>query len=164
MLAEIREELGKLSPEIVVSEPRTIRQQIDESIFEDRLLATLAAFFGVMALLLAAIGLYGVMSFQVARRTSEIGIRMALGAKNADVVGMVLREALALVAAGLAIGLPAALLVAQGIRSLMFGIAPTDPWAFAATAGLLVAAGLAAAFVPSRRAAAIDPIRALRHE
>ena len=157
-------ELPRIGAAIVVTEWATLRQRIDDSIFETRLLATLGGFFGVLALLLAAVGLYGVMSYGMARRVGEIGIRMALGARRANVIGIVLRDALFLVAAGLIVGFPLAWAAARAVHSLLFGIEAIDPLAFGGTGAVLIAAALAAAFLPARRAASIDPMRALRHE
>jgi predicted permease len=162
--AVVRRELPRLGAGIAVSQWATIRQRIDDSIFEQRLLATLGGFFGVLALLLAAVGLYGVMSYGMARRSGEIGIRMALGARRADVVGMVLGDALLLVAAGLILGFPLAWAAARAVHSLLFGIEAVDPLAFGGTAAVLIAVALGAAFLPARRAASVDPMRALRHE
>jgi predicted permease len=160
----VRRELPRLGPGIAVAEWATVRQRIDDSIFETRLLATLGGFFGVLALLLAAVGLYGVMSYGMAKRAGEIGIRMALGARRADVVGMVLGDALLLVAAGLVLGFPLAWAAARAVHSLLFGIETVDPLAFGGTGAVLIAVALGAAFLPARRAASIDPMRALRHE
>jgi predicted permease len=162
--AVVRRELPRLGAGIAATDWTTVRQRIDDSIFETRLLATLGGFFGVLALLLAAVGLYGVMSYGMAKRAGEIGIRMALGARRADVVGMVLGDALLLVAAGLMLGFPLAWAAARGVHSLLFGIAAADPLAFGGTGAVLVAVALGAAFLPARRAASIDPMRALRHE
>jgi len=162
--AVVRRELPRLGAGIAVANWATIRQRIDDSIFETRLLATLGGFFGALALLLAAVGLYGVMSYGMAKRSGEIGIRMALGARRADVAGMVLRDALLLVAAGLVLGFPLAWAAARAVASLLFGIAAVDPMAFGGTGAALIAVALAAAFFPARRAASIDPMRALRHE
>src|SRR5947207_8311020 len=120
------QDIAKISPEITSTEPRTIRKRIDDSIFQDRLLATLSGFFGVLALALAAIGLYGVVAYGAARRAQEIGIRVALGARRGAVVWMVLREALALVVLGMAIGLPASWAAARQIASVLFGVRPAD--------------------------------------
>jgi len=114
--------------------------------------------------MMAAVGLYGVMSYGMAKRSGEIGIRMALGARRADVATMVLRDALLLVAAGLLLGFPLAWAAARAVQSLLYGIAAVDPLAFGATGATLVAVALAAAFLPARRAASIDPMRALRHD
>jgi predicted permease len=160
----VRRQLPRIGAGIAVTEWATIRQRIDDSIFEQRLLAMLGGFFGVLALLLAAVGLYGVMSYGMARRSGEIGIRMALGARRADVVGMVLRDALLPVAAGLILGFPLAWAAARAVHSLLFGIEAVDPAAFGGTGAVLVAVALAAAFLPARRAASIDPMRALRHD
>jgi predicted permease len=162
--AIVRRELPRLGSGIAVADWGTIRQRIDDSIFETRLLAALGGFFGVLALLLAAVGLYGVMSYGMAKRQGEIGIRMALGARRTDVVGMVLGDALLLVSAGLILGFPLAWAAARAVHSLLFGIAAVDPLAFGGTGGVLIAVALAAAFLPARRAASIDPMRALRHE
>jgi ABC-type antimicrobial peptide transport system permease subunit len=128
------------------------------------MLATLSGFFGGLALLLAAVGLYGVVAYGTARRAGEIGIRIALGAERGQVLWLVLRDALALVALGLAIGLPVSLAAARTVSSILFGIEPADPLAFLSTAGVLAAIGLAAAFVPALRATRLDPIQVLRHE
>jgi predicted permease len=162
--AAVLRELPKLGAGTAVAEWGTVRQRIDDSIFETRLLATLGGFFGVLALLLAAVGLYGVMSYGMAKRAGEIGIRMALGARRADVVGMVLGDALLLVAAGLILGFPLAWAAARAVHSLLFGIAAVDPLAFGGTGAVLIVVALGAAFLPARRAASIDPMHALRHE
>ena len=164
LLTAIHRELNRLGPGAALAEPQTIRQQIDDSIFRERMLATLSGFFGALALLLAAVGLYGVVAYGTARRAGEIGIRIALGAERGQVLWMVLRDALALVAVGLLIGLPVSLAAARTVASILFGIAPADPLAFLSTAGVLAAIGLAAAFVPARRAATLEPIQVLRHE
>src|ERR1017187_7629347 len=164
LLPPIYHELGRLGPNIVIGDIRTLRQQVDESIFEQRMLAALGAFFGTLALVLAAIGLYGVVAYGTARRTGEIGLRIALGAPRAQVVWMILRDSLLLVALGLAIGLPAALAGARAVQSVLFGIRPADPFTFAPTAALLAAIGGAAAFLPARRASRLDPSQVLRNE
>ncbi len=146
------------------SDPHTIRQSIDDSIFQDRLLATVGGFFGLLALLLAAIGLYGVVAYGMTRRSREIGIRIALGAHRGTVLWMALRDALLLVAGGLVLGLPASIAAAGAVSTLLFGIKPADPWTFASTGAVLLAAGLGAAFLPARRAARIDPVQVLRQE
>jgi predicted permease len=162
--AVVQRELPQIGAGVAVTDVSTIRQRIDDSIFQQRLLATLGGFFGVLAVLLAAVGLYGVMSYGMAKRAGEIGIRMALGARRTDVVGMVLGDALLLVAAGLIVGFPLAWASARAVHSLLFGIAAVDPLAFGGTGGVLIAVALGAAFLPARRAASIDPMRALRHD
>jgi ABC-type antimicrobial peptide transport system permease subunit len=143
---------------------KTLETQVENSLVTERLVASLSSAFGLLATLLAAIGLYGVMAYTVARRTREIGVRMALGAASGDVVWLVMREVLILVAIGVGI----ALLVTWGLTSLvktqLYGITPNDPLSIAlATAGIAVVA-LAAGYVPARRATLVDPIRALRFE
>ena len=157
-------EMHQAGPGVWFADWKTIRGRIDDAIFEHRLLAMLGGFFGVLALLLAAVGLYGVMSYGCAKRAGEIGIRMALGARRANVIGMVLGDALLLVAAGLLFGFPLAWAAARAVHSLLFGIEAVDPLAFGGTGAMLIVAALAAAFLPARRAASIDPMRALRHE
>ncbi len=164
LIPALRRELEKLGSEVVLTEPRTIGQRIDEDIFQDRLLATLSGFFGALALALAAIGLYGVVAYGTARRAGEIGIRIALGARRAGVVWMVLRDALLLVALGLALGLPVSLAAARTVASVLFEVQAADPVAFATTAGVLAGIALAAAFLPARRAASIEPVKVLRQE
>jgi ABC-type antimicrobial peptide transport system permease subunit len=164
LLAPIYRELERLGPRITFADFHTLRQQVDDSIFEQRLLAALGAFFGTLALLLAAVGLYGVVAYGTARRTGEIGLRIALGAPRARVVWMILRDALFLVAVGLALGLPAALAGARAVESVLFGIQPADPFTFTTTAALLAVIGGAAAFLPARRASRLDPSQVLRNE
>jgi ABC-type antimicrobial peptide transport system permease subunit len=115
-------------------------------------------------MIIAAIGLFGVMSHSVARRTNEIGIRMALGAQQRQILGMVLRKGLGLIAAGVAVGLVAGLGLLRLISSQLWGVSATDPWTFAAVAVILGASGVAACSLPARRAARVDPTRALRYE
>ena len=118
----------------------------------------------MLALAIACVGLYGTMSYSVARRTGEIGIRMALGAPRANVVWMVLRDVVMLAGVGLAISIPAALGASKLVESLLFGVKPNDPEALAAAIAILMAAALIAAYVPARRASRIDPMVAVRHE
>jgi ABC-type antimicrobial peptide transport system permease subunit len=120
--------------------------------------------FGVIAALLAAIGLYGVMAYTVARRTNEIGIRLALGAGRGDVQWMVLRESLWMVAAGLVVGIPAALALTRLIQRTLYGVKPNDPLSFVAAGALMAIVAAVAAWIPARRAARVDPMRALRCE
>ena len=141
-----------------------MEQQIDNNILQEKLVATLAGFFGVVALLLASVGLYGVMAYAVTHRTREIGIRMALGAAQGSVLWLVLRDALLMVGVGAAIGLPAALAMTGYASSLLYGITPRDPISAAAATGLLLAVALFASYLPARRASRIEPTIALRSE
>lgn len=142
----------------------TMKERVDRSLLRERLLSLLATFFGALALTLACVGLYGVLSYTVVRRFREIGIRMAVGASHATVVWMILREMLALVGAGIALGMLCAALAARPISSQFFGVTPGDPLATAAAIGALLAVTVAAAYLPARRAARIDPVTALRSE
>jgi predicted permease len=164
MSAELRRKIAALDPEMPVYQMRTLENQLDETLGTERLIATLSAAFGALATLLAALGLYGVMAFAVARRTREIGLRMALGAQRGVVVWLVMREALTLVAIGLAIGIPSAYGLSRLIASQLYSVKPTDLGAVAAALAILSLVAAVAGFLPARRASAIDPIRALRHE
>jgi putative ABC transport system permease protein len=138
--------------------------QIEESLVRERLLATLSGFFGGLALLLAIIGLYGVMSYNVARRRNEIGIRMALGAQQSRVLRMVLGEVGIIVFVGLAVGIAAALATTGFVQSFLYGLTPNDPRVFGAAAAALALVALIAGYLPARRASRLDPMTALREE
>ena len=142
----------------------TVPQLRDEALVQERMLAKLSSFFGLLALLLAGIGLYGVMSYDVVRRTREIGVRMAVGARGLDVLGMILREALWLVIAGVLLGLLVALMTMKVIASLLFGLEPTDPLTLIMATVVMLAIAAFAGWLPAWRAARIDPVFALRHE
>jgi putative ABC transport system permease protein len=142
----------------------TLSEQVDASLTRERLLATLSGFFGGLALLLAAVGLYGVISYSVARRRNEIGIRVALGAEQARIERLVLGEVAALVMAGLGLGICGSLAVSRLIASLLYGVEPTDPAALGLSAALLMAVAAFAGYVPARRASRLNPMTALREE
>jgi ABC-type antimicrobial peptide transport system permease subunit len=142
----------------------TVEEQVRDVLAQEHLLAGLSAFFGGLAAALACLGLYGVMSYTVARRTNEIGIRTALGARQGDVLNMILKESLALALAGTAIGVPLALMTTRLIANRLFGISASDPVTIGAVVLLLTAAAMLAGFLPARRAARVDPLVALRHE
>jgi ABC-type antimicrobial peptide transport system permease subunit len=127
-------------------------------------MAMLSGFFGVLALVLATIGLYGILSYAVASRTNEIGIRMALGANTREVVKLILREALTLVAIGIVAGLPAVFVVARFAETLLFDLSATDPVSLVLAGALMLAVAIVAAYLPARRALRIDPLVALRYE
>ena len=142
----------------------TLSTQIDESLTRERMLATLSGFFGGLALLLAMIGLYGVMSYNVARRRNEIGIRMALGAERARVLRMVLSEVAVLIGVGLAMGLAVTLATTRFVASFLYGLTPNDPWTLGSAAAVLAIVAAIAGFLPARRASRLDPMTALREE
>jgi len=160
----VREIVHQADPRVPVTEVKTQAAEIDEDMNQEIIFAKLCSGFAMLALLIACVGLYGTMSYTVARRTGEIGIRMALGAERGSVVWMVLRQVLALAAVGLAISVPAALGASKLVASFLFGIKPNDPLALALAAAILMGAVLLAAFVPARKASRIDPLAALRHE
>lgn len=160
----IAREVARLGSGITLGEPRTIAQHIDESIFQDRLMATVGGFFGGLALLLAAVGLYGVVAYGMAQRAREIGIRIALGAGRGTVVRLALGDALLMVSVGLALGLPCAFAAAHTVSTVLFGVTPADALTFVSTACVLLGIGVASAFIPARRAASIEPIQVLRQE
>ena len=164
MTATVRKELLAVEKNLPIFGVKTLTQQVQDSLGEQRMVARLTTLFGLLALLLAAVGLYGVMSYSVARRTSEIGIRMALGAQRGDVTRLVLRETMTLVSVGVALGLAGALGAGRVLSSLLFGLAPTDPVAFAAATLLLTGVAAVASYVPARRASQVDPMAALRYE
>jgi ABC-type antimicrobial peptide transport system permease subunit len=143
---------------------RSMERTVDEALFNERMLALLSASFGLLATVLAAIGLYGVMSYTVSRRTREIGIRIALGAERTTVVWMVLREVTLLTLVGIALGVPGALGLSRYVRSQLYGIEPSDPMTLMIAATTLAAVALFAGYLPARRAAAVQPVRALRYE
>jgi ABC-type antimicrobial peptide transport system permease subunit len=149
---------------IPVSGVQTLVELVDWQLTQEKLIAQLSAGFGALALLLACIGLYGVLSYGVARRTNEIGIRMALGAQQARVVGMILKETSILLVAGLAIGIPATLGCARFVQSKLYGLKPADPLTLGAAIGILILVAVVAGYVPARRAARVDPLEALRYE
>ncbi len=160
----LRQKVRAIDPAMPVYAMKTLESQLDDTLSTERLIAALSAAFGALATLLAALGLYGVMAYVVARRTKEIGLRMALGASQKSVVWMVLREALALLGTGLAVGVPAAFLLSRYVSSQLFGVKPTDIWTAAAALVILAGVAAGAGWLPARRASSIDPIQALRYE
>ncbi len=160
----IRNEVKNLDAAMPVYEMKTLESQLDETLLTDRLIALLSAGFGLLATVLASIGLYGVMAFVVARRRKELGIRLALGAQPGGVVWLVMREVLMLLAIGLAVGVPAALALGRYVGGQLYGIQPNDPWMAGSAMVLLTLVSAAAGFIPAYRASRIDPILALRYE
>lgn len=164
IVPEIRRTIGDISSNLPITNVQSMSERVDESIVGQRLVAQLATFFGLLALFLVCIGTYGLMSYAVNRRTNEIGIRMALGAQQAQVLRMVMRETFVLVAIGLAIGIPAALACARITASMLFGVKPTDQVAILTTIFILSAVAAMAGYLPARRASLVEPMEALRYE
>jgi ABC-type lipoprotein release transport system permease subunit len=160
----IRERIHRLDPKLVVNDMLTMEQQVNESVSNERALAFLAASFSALALLMTAIGLYGVLAYATAQRTREIGVRMALGAQRSSVVLLVLREMALTSALAIAVALPAAVGLSRLLRSQLFNVEPGDPLTLAACVLASVVMILLSAAIPARRAASIDPMKALRAE
>ena len=164
MSSSIRDAVREVDSNLPLFEMKTQSQQIDESLAQERLFANLSSFFGALALSLACIGLYGVMSYGVTRRTSEIGIRIALGATPSGVTRMVMRETMVVVVIGVTIGLGTAAATTHLIRSMLFGLAPTDTVTIVFAVLLMIAVAALAGYLPARRASKVDPMIALRYE
>jgi predicted permease len=160
----LRKAVQSIDPDLPLQQIRTQQEQIEASMQQERIIAALTASFGVLALVLASVGVYGVMAYSVAQRTSEIGIRMALGALPREVLTMVLREATWIALVGITCGIGATLLSTRLVASLLYGLHPNDPLILATSALLLALVGLVASWVPARCAAAVEPMQALRHE
>ncbi len=164
LLPAIREAVGQVNADLPLFNVTTQSQQIDRLLFQERLVARLAGFFGALALVLACIGLYGLLSYEVSRRTREIGIRIALGAQPERVLKLVLRQGIVLALAGAAVGIGVALGVTRYLGSMLFNVRASDPLTICAVAMLLALVALAACYIPARRATRVDPMVALRYE
>jgi hypothetical protein len=164
IVPELRAAVESVDRNLPVLDVRTQEQQIDSTMREQAVLAELSGCFGLLALVLASIGIYGIMAYSVSRRTNEIGIRMALGAQPRRVRRMVMREASWMVLIGVALGLGGAVALGSVIASMLYGLKGWDPVTFALSSGLLISVALGASWIPARRAAGLDPMRALRHE
>ena len=160
----VRQVVQRLDPNLPIFDLKTMEAQVDESLFLERLVASLSLLFGGLATVLAAVGLYGVMSYTVSRRTREIGVRMALGAARTSVLWMVLREVALMAAAGIVLGLPVAIGLSRFVQSQLYGLSPTDPATLALSTVILGSVAMLAGYVPARRATRVDPMRALRYE
>jgi hypothetical protein len=154
----------EVDPLLRVRSTITYATQIDRSMVRERILATLGGLFGALALVVAAVGMFGVLAFQVTRRTNEFGVRMALGATPRRITGLVVRDVALMLVLGVAIGSAAALTLTGFARTILFGLTPTDPGVFAVAALVLAAVGMLAGWLPARRAAHLDPLVSLRHE
>ena len=164
LVSAVRAQFAAVDPSQPVFDIATMQQRIDDSIETPRFYMTLLTLFAALALLLAAVGIFGVISYFVTQRTHEIGIRMALGAESFDVLRLVLGQGLIMILIGLTLGLGGSLLLTRYLANLLFGISPTDPFTIISGAALLVIAALAACYVPARKAARVDPVIALRYE
>jgi ABC-type antimicrobial peptide transport system permease subunit len=164
LVPTIRQALADLDPMIPMAEIKTQALQLNESIAQERLFASLGTALASLAVLLACIGLYGLLAYSVTRRRSELGIRLALGATPSNVAWPILREAIWLAVIGITLGLPIVLVLARMTQSLIYGVAPRDPVTMFASAIALIAVAVLAAWIPARRAAKIDPMEALRYE
>jgi putative ABC transport system permease protein len=164
VIGSVRREVQSLDGRLLLTNVGTVSALIDNSLWAPRIAAGLLSAFGLLALGLASIGIYGVMAYTVTQRTREIGIRIALGAARASVLGMVVRQGMTLVVAGVVCGLLGAVAVTRFAAAVMFGVNPTEPMTFAAVTALLLVTALLACLIPSRRAARVDPVVALRYE
>ncbi len=164
ILPSLRSVLLQADPDLALLNARTEDQQIQSAMQEERLFVTMTSGFGLLALALACVGIYGIMAYSVANRRNEIGIRLALGAQPGQVRGMILRESTMLAIAGIVVGVTAALLLTRLVKSMLYGIEPDDPATIAAGVVTLLAVAVAASWIPARRAASVQPMEALRHE
>jgi ABC-type antimicrobial peptide transport system permease subunit len=164
LAATVRREAAALDASIPVLQTLSMSDQYDNSIAQERMLTTLCGFFGTLAVLLAAVGLYGVMAHSVARRVREIGIRMALGAQMREVLWLILREVTWMVGIGALVGLPVAFFLTRLVTTYLYGLTPQDPLSIIGSVALLLAITAAAGLIPALRATRVDPMVALRYE
>jgi ABC-type antimicrobial peptide transport system permease subunit len=163
-VADLRAAVAAVDPNLPLIRIMTIQDQVASLISNDELISKLTTLFSLLALLLAAIGLYGVMSYNVVQRTTEIGVRIALGAQLGGVLWMILKESLVLLGIGVALGLPLAFVATRSIKSQLFGLSAIDPLTFATAIAVVSGMTILATWLPARRAAKVDPLTALRYE
>jgi predicted permease len=164
LIPQVRSQLSALSPSIAINAFRTLDDHVEDSLGQERLIVTLSSLFGGLAVLLTSVGLYGTMAYSIARRTGEIGIRMALGARRTDVLRMIQRESMTMVVAGAVVGVPAAIAASRFISGMLFGLTPSDPLTLGGATLLMLLVAALAAYFPARRASQLDPMHALRCE
>jgi len=164
LMPAVRATVSRFDSNLLITDMKTQMEQIDQNIYQERLIANLSSLFALLALIVACVGIYGLLSYQVTRRTHEIGIRLALGAQRGDVLRLVIRQGAILAALGVLIGIAAALAVTRYLQSFLFGVKPSDPLTIAAVACGLIAVALLASYIPARRAMKTDPMVALRYE
>jgi len=164
LAAEVRRTLAEIDPNLPIVKVESIRQRLDIFTGKETLISQLSIFFSLLALLLACIGLYGVMTYNVVRRTNEIGVRMALGAQSSGVLWLVLKESLTLLGVGIVLGVPAALAATRLLQSQLFGIRSSDPVTVLSAVLIVAGTTMVAGYFPARRATRVDPMVALRYE
>jgi putative ABC transport system permease protein len=164
LVPQIRELVAQIDRNIPISDVRTQQEQVSESLLQQRLFARLSSFFGLLALLLVGVGLYGLVAYAAAQRTHEIGVRIALGAPREDILQLVVGQGLKVTLIGVGIGVVVAFVLTRFISSLLYGVKPADPVTFGAVSLILIAVALLASYLPARRATKVDPTVALRYE
>jgi len=164
VVGSLREVVRQIDPDLPIMDVSTQLEQVEKRFAQEKVFAQAYSLFGALALVLASIGLFGLMSYSVARRTNEIGIRMALGAQRQDVLRMVMRESMVLVAVGIVLGLGTALIAARSISTLLFGLPPTDPMAITLAVALMAVVSAVAGYLTARRASHVDPMVALHYD